>query len=165
MFYESAKIYNLQKDKRKIRIGENTHIRGEILVFAHGGEITIGEYCYVGEFSRIWSGEKIEIGDRVLISHNVNIHDNDSHSLEYKERHEQIKRIFFDGHPKEVKSIKSKPIIIEDDVWIGFNAIILKGIKIGKGAIIGAGAIVTKDVPEYTIVTTKLNNIYRKIND
>ena len=37
MFYESAKIYNLQKDKRKIRIGENTHIRGEILVFAHGG--------------------------------------------------------------------------------------------------------------------------------
>lgn len=43
------------------------------------------------------------------------------------------------------------PIIIEDDVWIGANATILKGIKIGKGAVIGAGSVVTKDVPEYAI--------------
>ena len=44
------------------------------------------------------------------------------------------------------------PIVIEDDVWIGFNATILKGVKIGKGAIIGASTIITKDVPPYAIM-------------
>lgn len=45
-----------------------------------------------------------------------------------------------------------KEVIIEDDVWIGHRVIILPGVKIGKGAIIGAGAVVTKDVPQYSIV-------------
>lgn len=52
----------------------------------------------------------------------------------------------------EDKTIKSKPVVIEDDVWVGFNAIILGGVKIGKGAVIGAGSVVTKDVPPYSIV-------------
>ena len=47
--------------------------------------------------------------------------------------------------------IDNKEIIIEDDVWIGFNSIILKGVKIGRGAIIGAGSIVTKDVEPWTL--------------
>lgn len=45
-----------------------------------------------------------------------------------------------------------KPIVIGDDVWIGMNVIILKGVKIGTGAIIAAGAVVTKEVPPYTLV-------------
>lgn len=49
-------------------------------------------------------------------------------------------------------SIKSKPVFIDDDVWIGFNSIILGGVKIEKGAIIGAGSVVTKDVKAYSIV-------------
>ena len=47
---------------------------------------------------------------------------------------------------------EEKPVIIEDDVWLGANAIILPGVTISKGAIVGAGAVVTKDVPEYAIV-------------
>ena len=46
----------------------------------------------------------------------------------------------------------AKNIIIEDDVWIGFNCIILKGVRIGKGAIIGAGTIITKDVPSHAVI-------------
>lgn len=49
--------------------------------------------------------------------------------------------------------IIAKPVVIEDDVWIGSNAVINPGVTIGKGAVIGAGAIVTKDVPPYAIVT------------
>jgi len=45
-----------------------------------------------------------------------------------------------------------KPVIIEDDVWIGAGAKILAGVRIGRGAVIGAGAVVTKDVPPYTVV-------------
>lgn len=48
--------------------------------------------------------------------------------------------------------IFAKPIVIDDDVWIGFNPIILKGVKIGKSTIIVAGSVVTKDVPEFTVI-------------
>lgn len=56
------------------------------------------------------------------------------------------------GIPMKKQPHNRAPIIIKDDVWIGANAIILKGITIGKGAVIGAGSVVTKDVPDYAIV-------------
>jgi len=53
-------------------------------------------------------------------------------------------------------------IIIEDDVWIGFGAIILSGVRIGRGSIIAAGAVVLKDVPPYTIFTPVQNHVLRR---
>lgn len=50
------------------------------------------------------------------------------------------------------ENVKSGPVVIEDDVWIGLNAIILKGVKIGRGAVVGAGSVITRDVEPYTIV-------------
>ena len=67
----SARIRNIRGDTEKILVGPHTRILGELLTFAHGGEIKIGEWCYVGEGSRIWSAASIAIGDRVLISHFV----------------------------------------------------------------------------------------------
>lgn len=151
-FFQSSNIENLQNDKSKIIIGRNTAIRGELLIFAHGGQISIGEYCFIGENSKIWSSEEIKIGNRVLISHNVNIHDNNSHPTDSKMRAEQVKEIFSSNHPKTISSINSKEIEISDDVWIGFNSTILKGVKIGKGAIVGANSFVTKNVEEFTMV-------------
>lgn len=143
---------NGQNDPSKIRFGEYTMVDSAILsVLKIGGEISIGDYCFVGPGTRIWSVKKITIGNRVLISHNVNIQDNISHPLDSKERHEDYKHIFTTGDQLEV-DFKAEEIVIEDDVWIGFNAIIRKGIKIGKGAIVGAGSVVTKDVPPYAIV-------------
>ena len=56
-----------------------------------------------------------------------------------------------------------KPIVIKDKAWIGFNSIILKGVTIGEGAIVGAGSVVTKDVPPYTIVAGNPARIVREI--
>ena len=56
------------------------------------------------------------------------------------------------GNNKTRPQIKSKPVLIEDDVWIGFNATILKGVRIGEGAIINPGAVVVDDVPPHTTV-------------
>ena len=60
--------------------------------------------------------------------------------------------------------VKTKPIIIEDDVWIGFGTIILKGVKVGKGAIISAGSVVTKDVESFTVVAGNPAQLVKKIN-
>jgi acetyltransferase-like isoleucine patch superfamily enzyme len=119
--------------------------------FGHGGEISIGDYCYIGNNSKIWSAKKISIGHRVLIAHNVNIHDHNSHPLDSKLRHEDQVHIISKGFQTE-NDLNEKEIIIHDDVWIGFNSIILKGVTIGKGAIIGAGSLINKDVPEYAVV-------------
>lgn len=151
-FLISANVINISRNRGCIKIGRNTLIRGELLTFRHSGEIIIGDYCYIGEMTRIWSASKIIIGDRVLIAHNVNIHDNNAHPIDAKLRHEQFKHIISSGHPKEDFTLNEKPIIIEDDVWIGFNSTILKGVIIGKGAIVAACSVVNKDVEPYTVV-------------
>jgi acetyltransferase-like isoleucine patch superfamily enzyme len=150
--YPSSRIENLQARKSAIEIGTRTHIRGELLVFAHGGNVRIGESCFVGEDSRIWSASLVSIGDRVFISHGVNIHDNNSHSVSAALRFRHFQQIVSTGHPSTLEDVLSAPVVIGDDVWIGFNSTILKGVTIGQGAIIGAASLVVHDVPAYTIV-------------
>lgn len=150
--YATCKVFNLSKKKENIKIGEYTHVRGELLIFNFDGKVEIGNYCYIGEGTRIWSGERIKIGNNVLISHNVNIIDTTSHEIDYQERHDGFKKIITEGHPSEKGNILTNPIEIKDNVWINMNAIILKGVNIGTGSIIAAGAVVTKNVPDYTMV-------------
>lgn len=121
------------------------------MTFGHGGEIIIGDYTFIGERTKIWSAKKIVIGNRVLISHNVNIHDNNSHSLDANLRHEDYIHISTKGMLLKENNLNEKEIIIGDDVWIGFNSTIMKGVRIGRGSIVGANTIVTKDIPEYVV--------------
>lgn len=160
----TARIENLANKPDLICIGKNSVLRGELLIFAHAGEIHLGEDCYLGENSRIWSSELVKIGNRVYISHNVNIHDTNSHSLNPQLRHEHFLKIISTGHPKiNDVDIQSQPVYIEDDVWIGFNSTIFKGVKIGKGAVIGACSVVTKDVPEFVVVVGNPAKVIKKI--
>lgn len=151
-FYESAKVNNSQQNPEKILIGSNTHIRGELNLFNYGGEIKIGNNCYIGDHSRIWSGESVKIGDNVLVSHNVNIIDTDSHEINFQERADRYIDLIANGPWKDKGSIKTSPIVIGDNVWISFNSTILKGVHIGNGAIIAAGSVVTKDVAPFSLV-------------
>lgn len=143
-------IVNVSNNRNKITIGDNSRIMGDLLTIHESGEINIGDNCFLGQQSRIWSAQKIVIGNRVLISHNVNIHDNNSHPLDWQLRHEEFVNFVATGKHDAV-DLKSQQILIEDDVWIGFNTIILKGVRIGRGAIIGAGSLVVKDVEPWTI--------------
>ncbi|AWM34906.1 acyltransferase [Hymenobacter nivis] len=151
VFYSEAIVDNMPGNPLLITIGEGTHVRGILSVFNYGGKIEIGKNCYIGDNSRIWSADSIKIGDNVLISHNVNIIDSNSHELYSVERAERYTELL-KCHWKEKGNIVTAPIVIEDYAWINFNAVILKGIRIGKGAIIAAGSVVTKDVPNYAIV-------------
>ena len=151
-YHAEARIVNLQGNKSSISIGKHTHVRGELLVYAHGGRITIGDFCYVGENSRIWSGKSIVVGNYVLIAHGVNIHDNNSHPVNYELRRKHTEQIILKGHPTHGIDLKEKPVVIKDDAWIGFNASVMKGVTIGTAAIVGANAVVTEDVPDYAVV-------------
>ena len=154
-------IQNSTGDNTRIRVGNSSWINAHLLVFGHGGEITVGDHCFIGKDSQLWSARKISVGDRVLISHNVNIHDNISHPLDAEERHADYMHLFNTGDFQTTNDLNEKEIIIEDDVWIGFNVTILKGVTIGKGAIIGACTLVKNDVPAGAVVVGNPARIIR----
>ena len=161
--YKETIVYNPKDNPELTVIGRNSHIRGELLVCNYGGKISIGDNCFIGTGTRIWSGEGISIGNDVLISHNVNIMDTNSHEIEYKIRAERFKDYIKNGPSTEKELVQTSPIIIEDNVWISFNAIILKGVKIGKGAIIAAGSVITHDVEPFTIVGGNPQHIIKRL--
>ncbi len=165
-FGPEARIENKVRKREAICIGENCFLRGRLLTYGHGGEIKIGDWCYVGDRTEIWSMNSISIGNRVLISHDVNIHDGAAHSLDAGERHEHFKQILTNGHPRkaeDVPGVPSAPIVIEDDVWISFGVSILRGVRIGKGSVIAAGSIVTKDVPPGVVYQCRIQPVTKPL--
>ena len=95
------------------------------------GELKIGKYCLITPGVRIMAAESIEIGDACMFAHGAYISDADWHGI--YDRSEPV------GN--------TKPIILKDNVWIGDSAIVCKGVTIGENSIIGAGAVVTKNIP------------------
>jgi acetyltransferase-like isoleucine patch superfamily enzyme len=162
VFHPTARVYTQGLDKERISVGAYTHIRGELTLFGHGGRISLGEYCYVGEQTRIWSAKEIRIGNRVLISHLCTIMDNLTHPLDPAERHQQFRDIITTGHPHDLK-LDEQMVVIEDDALISCHCVVLRGVRIGRGAVIGAGSVVTTDVPPMVIAAGNPARVIRKI--
>jgi acetyltransferase-like isoleucine patch superfamily enzyme len=148
---DTARVMN-SAEPGAVTIGAQTLFMGEVLIVRAGGEVRIGEWCFIGPHARIWSLQSIAIGDRVFVSHGVHIFDNNSHSLSAGERHARFQELQREGRHLTPEAVVSRPIRIEDDAWIGFNAAILKGVTVGRGAVVAAGCVVTKDVAPYAIV-------------
>lgn len=120
-----------------------------------GGRISIGNNC--GFTSTVLSSRTlIKIGNYVKIGGNVRIFDHDYHSLNYLNRRNSR----LDGN-----DVRTKQVIIDDDVFIGTNATILKGVHIGAGSIIGAGSVVSlKNIPPDSIVAGNPAKIINRNN-
>lgn len=152
-----------------LQIGEKCIIDGRFIFESNVGNIIVGNHSYIGASTFI-SHNMIEIGNNVTIAWGCTIYDHDSHSVNYLDRRKDI-----DDELKDIADnnsfiknknwsvVNTKPIIIKDDVWIGMNCIILKGVTIGEGAIIGAGSVVTRDVPAWTVVAGNPARIIKKI--
>lgn len=116
-----------------------------------GNRIGISPSC-------IWIKDKLVIGNNVMIGANCLIMDNDAHQLDYEARFHGKK-----ANPLEPTTIvQHAPIIIEDDVWIGANCQILKGVTIGARTIIGAGSVVTRNIPADCIAAGNPCRIIRR---
>jgi acetyltransferase-like isoleucine patch superfamily enzyme len=90
---------------------------------------------------------KISIGARCVLSYNVTIADCDFHPLDVEQRRSDAIANSPQGDRSARPPLVTKPVVIEDDVWVGIGAIVLKGVHVGKGAMIAAGAVVSRDVP------------------
>ena len=104
---------------------------------------TLGEKCSLGQNVNI--GNNVKIGNNVMFGPNVTILSG-NHRINY------LGKCMTEVHDCDKEGIEDKDIIFEGDNWIGANATILKGVIIGKGAVVAACALVTKDVPAYSIV-------------
>ena len=129
-----------------------------------GGKISVGDHFYIGSGTCIQSKEEVKIGDQVIISNNVLIVDNNNHPVSAKARSElSLCKNYMKDEKWTWKYAESKPVVIEDNVWICRNAVIMKGVKVGRGAIIALGAIVTHDVPPYTVVAGNPAKVVKQI--
>lgn len=161
------KIYLTVAPTSEIRIGHHfavcsgdnlnaisKNIRTSIKVEDHA-ILTIGDWTGISG-GTIWATAQIVIGNYVNIGANCIIMDGDLHSADWKERaKDRIEDITF----------HKKPVKIGDHVWIGANSIILKGVTIGARTIIGAGSVVTHDIPEDCIAAGNPCEIIRKNQD
>lgn len=143
-----GRVYNGLGERSRISIGDHAHILGEVLVFSHAGRIKIGDWFYCGPRSMIWSSDAcgIHIGNRVQIASDVIIFDNNTHPTDAAERFKQVRAIMTTGHPRDIDTIRSAPVVIGDDVWLATRVTVLKGVTIGDGAVIGTGSIICADV-------------------
>lgn len=149
-FSAGGKCTNLSGNRNRIKIGDNSLLKGSLYVTSNGS-IEIGDHFYLGANSFIGAEKNVCIGSCVIISNDVRIYDNNNHPTSPEAR----KRMSLEGFGSDNWAwhhAASAPVVIEDNVWIGQYCSILKGVTIGKGSVVATRAVVTKDVPPYTIV-------------
>lgn len=138
-FDKAGKLLRMEKGVRvmknngSITLGDRVLLHRYVKLSAYGGKIEIGNKSYIGDRTEIHAGKLVKIGDNVNIAWDCNILDRDYHAF-------------------ESDSELIKPVIIENNVWIGCRSIVLKGVTIGEGAVVAAGSVVTRDVPARCLV-------------
>lgn len=143
----------------QIQIGSHSLVDGTLVTERPGARIIIGDRTFMN--GTLISAESIELGSDVLIAWGVTIVDHDSHALAFTARAQDV--VDWARAEKDWSHVRRRPVRIGDKVWIGFNAIILKGVHVGDGAIVGAGSVVTKDVPPWTVVAGNPARVIREL--
>ena len=155
-FYcESAQIFRHLRSKKLHAVIIGKHVScyaGCSFSIGQNGQCTIGDFTLLNG-ALIMAEEKISIGSHCLISWNVGIADSDFHPLQPAQRliDAQALAPYFKNRPPRPE-IKTTPVKIANNVWIGMNAVILKGVIIGENSVVAAGSVVTKSVDSNTVV-------------
>lgn len=127
-------------------IGRQCTMDGVHFDLGVAGRMSVGDYCYFTNAVLLCELE-VRIGNYVVIGWNATLADTDFHPIAPAERIADAIACSPLGNGRPRPEVLKRPVIIEDDVWIGPNATILKGVRIGAGAFIEAGSLVTRDVP------------------
>jgi len=134
------------RQDRALVIGTHCTMDGVHFALGERARVRIGRYCYFSNVILLCEQE-LRIGDYVVIGWNATIADSDFHPISPAARIRDAMACSPAGQHLRRPKIPISPVTIENDVWIGPNATILKGVRIGAGAMIEAGALVTRTVP------------------
>ncbi|MGK2849441.1 MAG: acyltransferase [Candidatus Limnocylindrales bacterium] len=143
-----------------VTVGEQSMVLARVLFDRPDGSLTVGARTFVGA-STIVIAERIDIGDDVLIAWGCTIVDHDSHALRFDDRRRDV--VDWLRGAKDWSHVEIKPVTIQDKVWIGLNAIIVKGVTLGEGSVVAAGSVVTSDVPPYALVAGNPARVVREL--
>lgn len=171
LFLDSARIdCRVDTGKQRISIGHDCVLGCTFVFESEQGFVSIGERSFINGGTSLISRSKIEIGDDVTVAWGCYIYDHDSHSLDWCARVEDLRCLREDLRAgrdslasKDWSVVRSQPIRICDKAWVGMNAIILKGVTIGEGSVVAAGAVVTRDVPPWTVAAGNPARIVKHI--
>jgi len=146
------------RGKGSIVLGNKVYISGKVDVgFARRPEweprLTVGDGSFIGHGCTFGISREISIGRNCLLAGNVRMMDSDGHPVDADLRHAG----------KHVAAADISPIVIEDGAWVGSGVIILKGVRIGQNAVVGAGSVVTRDVEANTIAAGNPARAIRKL--
>lgn len=142
--YAFKRFRNAQEDA--LRIGSHCTMDGVHFAVGKTGRLSIGDYCYFTNAVLLCELE-IRVGSYVVIGWNATVADTDFHPIEPAQRIVDAVACSPLGQVATRPPVPMRPVVIEDAVWIGPNATILKGVRVGRGAFIEAGSLVTQDVP------------------
>ena len=154
--------YPLIANHGYIEIGDNVSFVGRnnlVVGFKVAGrkqasaQLIIGNNVAIGYQCEINVAQRVVIGNNVAIATGVKIFDNNSHPTNAAERRAE----------RPMSEADVATVIIQDDAWIGINAIILKGVTIGKGSVVAAGSVVTHDVPDNVVVAGNPAQVVKQI--
>jgi acetyltransferase-like isoleucine patch superfamily enzyme len=167
-FYcESAQIFRFLRSKNPRAVVFGKHCScyaGCSFSISQGARCTVGDFTLLNG-ALIMAEEKIDIGSYCLVSWNVGIADSDFHPLEPAQRliDAQALAPYFKNRPPRPQ-LKTAPVKICDNVWIGMNAVILKGVTVGENSVVAAGSVVTKSVEPNVVVAGNPATVVKKFN-
>ena len=157
-------------DRLYLTVGERCLINASVTFESTDGLVEIGDRSYIGSDSHLIARNRITIGNDVTMAWGITLYDHNSHSFDWRRRQRVVDHFYRRyGQPDCYESIdwsdvRSAPIVIEDRVWIGFGAVVLKGVTIGEGAVVGACSTVARDVEPYTVVAGNPAVLIRRLD-
>jgi acetyltransferase-like isoleucine patch superfamily enzyme len=146
-----------------VRIGRGASMyAGTMFDVGRRGRVRVGDYSLLNG-AWIICENRIDIGEHVLISWNVVLMDSYRLPDDVEERRRELRRVPLRS-PRRLESLVSgRPVSIESNVWIGFDACVLPGVTIGRGAVVGARSVVYEDVPAFTVVAGNPAQVIRHL--
>lgn len=154
--FEYNNLSPLQDEEREKILGSLLGKKGKNVTIIspfycdYGYNIEVGDNFFANTNFVVLDGAKVKIGDNVFIAPNVGIY-TAGHPLDAEQRNEGLEYAF--------------PVTIEDDVWIGGHVCIMPGVTIGKGTVVGAGSVVTKDLPANSLAVGNPCRVLREITE
>lgn len=130
--------------------GKNVSLHANIRIL--NGKMKVGDNSNINKGAMVSCMSSITLGNHVMMSYNCVLFDNNSHPVSSSVRAKEVEAGFPNGTKLDYSTVKCSSVTIEDHCWVGLHSIILKGVYIGKNAVVAAGAVVTKNVPENTLV-------------